>query len=165
MEPSEGGGSHVKLFDLCCTTFYFKQEVYTIKNFDKWKTLSNYTQKWHIHCELNILSVTVDSNKSQQNVWTLKDIRKQNWSIILLWLKVKGCSHNSILVIIGDLTVVVNIFTLRKDIEEKRENPRFSTRGEQSLGRKGLGPDTSGLTLSACGRASELGLLQRSGLH
>lgn len=83
---------------------------------------------------------------------------------------VKGCSHNSILVIIGDLTVVVNISTLRKDIEEKREigdkgNPRFSTRGEQSLDRKELGPDTSGLALSACGRASELGLLQRSGLH
>lgn len=34
---------------------------------------------------------------------------------------VKGWSHNGILVIIADLIVVVNIFTLRKGIEEKRE--------------------------------------------
>lgn len=74
---------------------------------------------------------------------------------------VKGCSHNSILVIIGDLIVVVNIFTLRKGIKEKREEikgtPDFRLKASKALGRKDLGPDTSGLC-----RASELGLLWRS---
>lgn len=76
----------------------------------------------------------------------------------------KGCSQNSILVIIGDLIVVVNIFTLRKGIEEKKGTPDFRLEVSKTLGRKDLSPDTSGLALCACGRASELGLLQRSGL-
>lgn len=72
----------------------------------------------------------------------------------------------SILVIIGDLIVVVNTFTLRKGIKEKREGikgtPDFRLKANKALGRKDLGPDTSGLALLPCGRASELGLLQRS---
>lgn len=51
----------------------------------------------------------------------------------------------------------------KREIGDKG-NSKFSILGEQSLGQEGTGLDTSGLALSACGRASELGLLQRSGL-
>lgn len=70
--------------------------------------------------------------------------------------------------IVGELILIVNIFILRKGVQEKRlsgdkGNPRYSTLGEQSLRQEGAGSGCLWPSLCAGGRASELHLLQRSG--